>query len=124
VKLIFENFLPFLDLKVSLSHPVTRPDDLDAFLLTRLRRRGLRIPTDIRARFQPFVTSLGWHGTMVEVDSILAARYDFLHFVAGVVIVADHRQRLAETRPTVRAYLKSARPDFRDELACVANLWS
>jgi hypothetical protein len=62
-------------------------------------------------RFQPFVTSLGWHGTMGRGRrSILGARYDFLHFVAGVVIVADHRQRLAETRPTVRAYLKSARP--------------
>ena len=124
MRLIFENFLPTSNLTVSISHPVTRPDDLDAFLLTRLRRGRARIPADVRARFQPLVTTLGWQGTLVEVDSVLAARYEFLHFVAGVVIVAEHRLQLAAARPSVRAYLESARPDFRDELACVASLWS
>ena len=120
MKLVFEIELRAEGLRPVVFHPEIRPDDLDELLLSRVRSCGGAGAG--RWGFEELPTALGWRAVTVETDLIVAARYEFFHFAAAVVIVAERAEDLEAGRAAIREFLASARPDFSDELPSLSDL--
>jgi hypothetical protein len=104
-------------------HPRERPNRLDRYLLEILRQGDPQAPLEVLAGARTFQTDHGWRGRMIATTTALAARYDMLQFVAGVVLIATSAEGLARAMWPIESYLTSARPDFSDEHACLTTLW-
>lgn len=126
MRLVFERQgeQPLTGVTVLVVDPEVRPDSLDDYLLQLLRRALPEADAEVLAFASPFTTTLGWSGAIVRTRTVVAARYDFLHFVAGALALADSETALAAAAEPLSALFASARPDFAGSTACIADLWS